>query len=143
MSNNSIDYEYNKRLALFELDVIKNEKEKLRGKGYKLMDIPDAIAPELRDECYSKSLSMPRCDIEFYKDALEVSKDALAVSKLASSAKDEIIKKLKKENAILNKKLEIAVATLKEYAIIQTHDWIDSQSVAKKALTEIDEVKDA
>ena len=50
MSNN---YEYNKRLILFELDMIKKEKEKLRRKGYKLMDIPDAIAPELRDEVYS------------------------------------------------------------------------------------------
>lgn len=45
------DYEYKKRLDLFELDMIK--KEKLREKGYKLMDIPDAIAPELRDEVYS------------------------------------------------------------------------------------------
>lgn len=42
-------YEYNKRLALFELDVIKKEKEK----GCKTMDIPDAVAPELREEVYS------------------------------------------------------------------------------------------
>ena len=47
MSNNSIDYEYNKRLALFELDMIKNEKD------YKLMNIPDSVAPELREEVYS------------------------------------------------------------------------------------------
>lgn len=134
MSNSAIDYEYNKKLALFEIDMIKKEKEKLREKGYKLMDIPDAIAPELKDECYSQSLSMPRCDIEFYKDTL-------AVCKLASSAKDEIIKKLKGENARLNKKLEIAVAALKKYAKTPTHDWIDSQSVAKKALNDIDEVK--
>lgn len=44
MSNN---YEYNKRLILFELDMIKKEK------GYKLIDIPDAVAPELREEVYS------------------------------------------------------------------------------------------
>lgn len=47
------EYEYSKRLALFELDIIKKEKEKLRRKGYKLMDIPDAIAPKLREEVYS------------------------------------------------------------------------------------------
>lgn len=46
-------YDYAKKLALFELDMIKKEKEKLREKGYKLMDIPDAIAPELRNEFYS------------------------------------------------------------------------------------------
>ena len=46
-----------------------------------------------------------------------------------------------KENEKLNKKLEIAVASLKKYAATPTHDWIDSQSVAKKALTKIDEVE--
>lgn len=46
-------YDYAKKLALFELDIIKKEKEKLREKGYKLMGIPDVIAPELRDEVYS------------------------------------------------------------------------------------------
>lgn len=53
----------------------------------------------------------------------------------------EELQSLKEENARLNKKLEIAVAALKEYATIQTHDWIDSQRVAKKSLTQIDEVK--
>lgn len=48
---------------------------------------------------------------------------------------------LEQENERLNKKLKIAVAALKEYATIQTYDWIDSQSVAKKALNDIDEVK--
>lgn len=46
-------YDYAKKLALFELDMIKKEKEKLREKGYKLMNIPDAIEPELKDEIYS------------------------------------------------------------------------------------------
>lgn len=53
----------------------------------------------------------------------------------------EELQSLKEENARLNKKLEISVAALKEYATIKTHDWIDSQSVAKKALIQIDEVK--
>lgn len=44
-------YDYAKKLTLFELDIIK--KEKLREKDHKLMDIPDAIAPELKDEVYS------------------------------------------------------------------------------------------
>lgn len=46
-------YDYAKKLALFELDMIKKEKEKLREQGHKIMNIPDAIAPELRDEVYS------------------------------------------------------------------------------------------
>lgn len=52
----------------------------------------------------------------------------------------EEMQALKEENARLNKKLEIAVAALKEYATMPTYDWIDSQMVAKKALTEINEV---
>lgn len=39
------EYDYKKKLRLFELDMLK--------KGHKFMNIPDAIAPELRDECYS------------------------------------------------------------------------------------------
>lgn len=41
----SEEYDYKKKLRLFELDMLK--------KGHKFMNIPDAIAPELRDECYS------------------------------------------------------------------------------------------
>lgn len=41
----SEEYDYKKKLRLFELDMLK--------KGYKFMNIPDAIAPELRDEVYS------------------------------------------------------------------------------------------
>lgn len=51
------------------------------------------------------------------------------------------VQALKEENARLNKKLEIAVFALKQYATTPTYDWIDSQMVAKKALTQIDEVK--
>ena len=47
-------YDYAKKLALFELDMIKKEK------GYKPMDIPCAVAPELREEVYSL------CKIEDY-----------------------------------------------------------------------------
>lgn len=51
---NDIECEYNKRLSLFNLDLINRQKERLREKGYKFINVPDAIAPELRDEIYSK-----------------------------------------------------------------------------------------
>ena len=41
----------------------------------------------------------------------------------------------------LEKKLEIATNALKEYAEIETHDWVDSQVVAKRALKEMEGVK--
>lgn len=49
--------------------------------------------------------------------------------------------RLGEENEALKKKLKIAIDALKEYETIKTYDWIDSQSVAKKALFKIDEVK--
>ena len=41
----------------------------------------------------------------------------------------------------LEKKLEIATKALERYSTTDTHDWIDSQVVAKKALKEMEGVK--
>lgn len=41
----------------------------------------------------------------------------------------------------LHEQLAIATNALKEYAEIETHDWVDSQAVAKRALKEMEGVK--
>jgi hypothetical protein len=46
-----------------------------------------------------------------------------------------------KERKRLEKKLEIATKALKEYAEVETDDWIDSKEVARKALKEMKGVK--
>lgn len=70
----------------------------------------------------------------FYKDG------KITVDEVLSIRKSEIDKFVEEINKI-NKKLEIAVSALKEYATRPTHDWINSQMVAKKALNDIDEVE--
>lgn len=46
-----------------------------------------------------------------------------------------------KERKRLEKQLEIATKALEKYEEIETHDWIDSQVVALKALKEMEGVK--
>ena len=53
---------------------------------------------------------------------------------------DELCEEIKKNN-ILEKRLKIATNALERYSIKDTHDWIDSQVVAKKVLKEMECVK--
>lgn len=53
----------------------------------------------------------------------------------------EELSKMIKANNFLARQIQIAIEALEEYSITPTSDWIDSRSVAEKALKKMKELK--